>query len=1063
MRLWETARAVLTATDIVVPAPLQRAILPAAQPASDSPLLSPASSAAAPAAASFSALQRALTELQAALSSDESLPAAVAQNLPLLQSALLLLVLHPLLPTTLRCQSAAVVDSLCSSSPSLADAFARLGTAQLVAFLAHHQPVSPSLFLAYRRLSQQQPATAASPVPAQQQAEAAGGAQAGAVRSVSEIDALLAVLKRMPQLDRYLHVYLEQAEKEKEQGAGAESTLPSLHPSLAQEDLELLSRLPIEITGSAEQQQQQQRAAVSPSSSAFSALIAAPSRATAEAAFTSLLSSVLSRYSYSYRAGQRQQREQAARRHADDEFRGLRLLASLCEQQPVCRYLQEHGSLLAAVACWGEREERDMREAVQLARLVANSCSHRDDPQLAEACLQHAPLLLSLVDWAHTSPLQAEQRFLPLASALPSPAVSPASLLSSSALDSPPPASASFPAALPTRGSLSPQSAREALSLFRHSSAARLRQVKQDVVSSLSSMSSSLPPALQSRLPHPTAPLPQAAPAAEETVAQVAAAVGTEEGAAAVDSVKRGAAAAAPAGGDSSRSLRNVLHSQAVRALANLYHQSETLTERRLSEAAAAWQRGGQQDDGDDEEESVWSAMQDRGRAAHPLYADEVYIIHPAFRPLSPRAAASSPLPPSAASWYSSLPTLDLVFVHGLLGNPLRTWRLHTRHDLKTSSGGQRTSGAAADGSGKGDERQAESSEQEEREARRFERYALAQRLQAFLSSRRVQQLITRSAAQQEPGSDGRQQDDGGELDNEDEEEEEDEEREAQSADAEVIWPRDWLPASLPGNVRIVSIGFRSSLLRQSNAASVSLTERAEQFIRKLQLADIPQAQRAGDALPPAPNLVFITHSMGGLLAKQMLFASPPLLSATLGLVFLATPHFGAWLPAQSTTRALLSFLATPSVDLEQLAEDHPHLALLNEHLSRHLRQAVPAAALRVLSMGEGQPTPLPPSRPSSPFSLLLVPPRSANPGFGEFVELQAEDHLNICKPDSLKSAMYSAVVDFVTERQQRQQEAERRRQEAETDEEARRRVQRRLQREIKRIQREGLLPSATV
>ena len=1052
--LWKLSERLTSAVGTVAPPPIERAIL--ASNGTSRHLTDTKTAPTAPnvsAGATFADLQSSLGALHSTLQADrdgesdqQTLLSAIAAHLTSLQRSLIVLTLHPLLPAAIRSQSLSLIDWLSSSSPMLSESFVDIGGSALIGHIAHHSPISPALFIAYQRhLQHRQDAFKQQQLLDALTAHSNGhetsphaiGAVSGAL---CEIDELLSVLKSMPNLHRHLHVYLKQ-QQEDEKGTGAESTLPSLHPSLAKEDLEVLNRVPIELTA---------RPPAPPITSTASAL------STASNAVSSLVTAFLARYTYSYNAVQQNMVQQMERRRVDDHFHAVRLLASMCEQREVCQYLMDRG-MMPLLARWYERGglSREMRVKVQLSRLVANANSHPAATALADICL-HSCLILELVDWAHCNPLQSDDHFLPVNLPIPAEAADIARAISH---DTPPPASPSFPATLPTRDSLTAQRAVDALSSFRHSAPARLHQLRNDVVSSISALSTSLPPAVRSRLPSPTSSLPSASPPI--SMAEVAASAG---GSSAMQHTQSGikpapaAASSAPRVGtssDSHSSLLNVLNSQAVRALANLYAQMEKSREEnvytalehcwRQQQEKATERKGGLTAD-DDGGDGLWAVLLSKGGAPHPLYADEVYLIHPAFVPLSsPPAAASASSARCLSSWYPSSASLDLVFVHGLLGNPLRTWRLHTSHDAKV---------AAKDKESAGDE--SVSKEADSTEAQLLAQYTMAQHLRDFIASRRSAPNSADSAVPTTPatppsaastvsGDDSKEKQPAerkqeaattrdltssaasGEVkavEAEDAEAEGEEERDVQSSDAEIIWPRDWLPAALPETVRIVSIGFRSSLLHEHDITGNSLVDRAEQFIHKLDAACIPAA--AARSSPSTPNVVWITHSMGGLLAKQMLYSSPTLLSSTLGLVFLATPHAGAWLPKNSTTRALFGYIATPSVELDQLEENSPHLLTLNQYISQHVttplhdggeQQQRQQQRLRVLSMGEGQPTPLPPNRPSSPFSLLLVPSKSSNPGYGEWLQLDDENHLNICKPHDKNSLMFRSLVSFIRER----------------------------------------------
>ena len=116
--------------------------------------------------------------------------------------------------------------------------------------------------------------------------------------------------------------------------------------------------------------------------------------------------------------------------------------------------------------------------------------------------------------------------------------------------------------------------------------------------------------------------------------------------------------------------------------------------------------------------------------------------------------------------------------------------------------------------------------------------------------------------------------------------------------------------------------------------------------------------------------------------------------------LFIATPHYGAWVPMRtSRARAVVDFVTRMSAELSELEENSEKLRNINDAMA----EIVQRNGIAVLSLGETLPTPIPPSQPKSLLSVMLVPPASANPGFGLFELVDKENHLNICKPRNKK------------------------------------------------------------
>lgn len=95
-------------------------------------------------------------------------------------------------------------------------------------------------------------------------------------------------------------------------------------------------------------------------------------------------------------------------------------------------------------------------------------------------------------------------------------------------------------------------------------------------------------------------------------------------------------------------------------------------------------------------------------------------------------------------------------------------------------------------------------------------------------------------------------------------------------------------------STRVVSISYDTSLF-----AATSLT--SEETFQELTSPILLQLKRAHIGGQGNRAVVWITHSLGGILTKQLLLADPgaALASATRGVLFFATPHRGSCLSSR--------------------------------------------------------------------------------------------------------------------------------------------------------------------
>ena len=162
-------------------------------------------------------------------------------------------------------------------------------------------------------------------------------------------------------------------------------------------------------------------------------------------------------------------------------------------------------------------------------------------------------------------------------------------------------------------------------------------------------------------------------------------------------------------------------------------------------------------------------------------------------------------------------------------------------------------------------------------------------------------------------------------------------------------WPKTLLSSEFP-SARIFTWGYDAYVVRATVVSSNGLKEHATNL-----LADITDIRVSCPSRP----LIFVAHSLGGLVCKRAVLLSQThaeshlrtLFSALKGIVFMGTPHQGSWIadwsniPAhalgifKSTNKSLLRVLQTADEFLESIQSDFLNMVrYLPEHEARHLR-----------------------------------------------------------------------------------------------------------------------------
>ena len=310
-------------------------------------------------------------------------------------------------------------------------------------------------------------------------------------------------------------------------------------------------------------------------------------------------------------------------------------------------------------------------------------------------------------------------------------------------------------------------------------------------------------------------------------------------------------------------------------------------------------------------------------------FADGAYLFYPGLSPPEPREQAAAP-------------PVDVVFVHGLLGNQLNTWRTDIRDESNEIDG--KESGKNSGSCGK----------------------------------RTGPKLFGDNKLR-----------------------------------SRVLWPREWLPSDLEAvragrDVRVLTVGYPTQLREWEGAG---ITAHAQRLSQSLQRAGVGVGPRGEQR-----SVVFVAHSMGGLLVKRLLMSAGAsddphqraIYDGTRGVLFYATPHWG------SDKASMLHPLGPIWSQTRELAEMHGHHENLYT-LHEALHDMYLSRGVRVLSLAEGLPTGMLDIYGSGPLlQVTLVTAEDADPKFGEFRVVEDKNHMYICKPRGRDDPVYTAAVQFI-------------------------------------------------
>lgn len=146
-------------------------------------------------------------------------------------------------------------------------------------------------------------------------------------------------------------------------------------------------------------------------------------------------------------------------------------------------------------------------------------------------------------------------------------------------------------------------------------------------------------------------------------------------------------------------------------------------------------------------------------------------------------------------------------------------------------------------------------------------------------------------------------------------------------------WPAAFLGPKL-STARILAYGYDAYVIRKSVASSNRLIDHSTNLLN-----DLVAYRASNDDVSSTRPIVFVAHSLGGLVCKEAILLSrnnpdkhlKDVFDHTKGIIFMGTPHTGSWmadwakLPAsglgiiKSTNKSLLKVLETDDQFLESL------------------------------------------------------------------------------------------------------------------------------------------------
>ncbi|PLB53527.1 lipa and NB-ARC domain protein [Aspergillus steynii IBT 23096] len=223
-----------------------------------------------------------------------------------------------------------------------------------------------------------------------------------------------------------------------------------------------------------------------------------------------------------------------------------------------------------------------------------------------------------------------------------------------------------------------------------------------------------------------------------------------------------------------------------------------------------------------------------------------------------------------------------------------------------------------------------------------------------------------------------------------------------------MFWPRDLLPYDIP-QARIFVYGYNSNITNPQAMSTASVRDHANTLLNLLDMERSPQLNAR------LPKIIFIGHSLGGLVIKQALLNAQEdpkytsIRTGTSGLVFFGCPHHGTKGVELGKIAAKVARFVSKGHASNDLLDCLEHNSLFTRQMSARFSHQL--EDYKVVSFIEGKEVLLGGAGPAS-ISHLVVDEESAVLGLPGQRETRLKldaDHSQMCKVAS-RGPMYKLI-----------------------------------------------------